>query len=123
MQHDAFVVLRDHLAHQILAGDAEMCGALRELGGDLGGRQIGDLDAVEAGNGAAVIARAAGLDEFEPGPGEKVFRILLQPAFGRHGEDEWRIHDAPPAARSSIDAAKPTAGIGAFAPSRVSKPS
>jgi hypothetical protein len=39
----------DHLAHQVLAGDTEMHGALRELRGDLRRRQIGDLDAVESG--------------------------------------------------------------------------
>ena len=46
-QLHALVGIRDHLADQVLAGDAEMGGALRELGGDLGGREIGDLDAVE----------------------------------------------------------------------------
>ena len=46
-QDHALVGPRDHLAHQILAGDAHVRRALRELRGDLGGRKIGDLDAVE----------------------------------------------------------------------------
>ena len=49
-QHHALVGVGDHLAHQILAGDAEMHGAGASCAGDLGGRQIGDLDAVETGD-------------------------------------------------------------------------
>ena len=62
-QHHFAVGVRDHLAHQVFAGDAEMHGAGRELRGDFGGRQIGDLDAVEPGDGAAIVARAARLDQ------------------------------------------------------------
>ena len=102
-QHDASVGLRNHLAHQILAGDAEMHRALRELRGDFGGREISDLDAVEAGNGAAIIARAARLDQLEPGAREKAFRVFLQPAFRRNREDERRAHDAPPLDREPLD--------------------
>ncbi len=123
-QHDARIDIGDHLAHQILAGDAEMDRALRQLRRDFRCGQISDLDAVDAGNGAAIIARAARLDEFEPRAREEGFGVLLQPAFRRHGEDERRAHGAPPhAASRSIQAAKPTAGIGSAAPSRVSKPS
>ena len=67
-----------------------MHGALAELLGDLGRRQIGHLDAVEARDGAAIVAGAARLDEFEPGAGEKAFGVLLQPALRRHGENERR---------------------------------
>ena len=88
MHDDAPVRLRDHLAHQILAGDAEMHRALAELRGDFGGGQIGDLDAVEACDGAAIVAGAARLDEFEAGAGEEAFGVLLQPALRRHGENE-----------------------------------
>ena len=45
---DALVRPRDHLPHQILTSDAEMHGALAELLGDLGRRQISHFDAVEA---------------------------------------------------------------------------
>ena len=55
------VVLRDLFAHQVLAGDAEMHRPLRQLRGDLGGRQVGDLDVVEARDRAAIVARAARL--------------------------------------------------------------
>ena len=73
-----------------------MHGALRELRGDFGGREIGDLDAVEPGDGAAIVARAARLDQREAGAGEEGLGVLLQPALGRHGEDQRRAHAAPP---------------------------
>ena len=122
---DAPVGLRDHLAHQILAGDAEMHGALAELLGDLGRGQISHFDAVEARDGAAIVAGAARLDEIKAGAGKKALGVLLQPALRRHGEEErGGVHAAPPhAVSSSIEAAKPTAGIGARAPSRDNSPS
>ena len=95
-QHHLAVGVGDHLAHQVLAGDAKMHGAGRELRGDLGGRQIGDLDAVEPGDGAAIVARAARLDQVEAGAREEGFGVFLQPAFGRHGENQRRAHAAPP---------------------------
>ena len=124
-QHDARVGVRDHLAHQVLAGDAEMDRARRELRGDFGGRQIRDLDAVEAGDRAAIIARAARLDESSPARAKKRFGVLLQPALGRHREDEAARSCArlPRSASRSSQTAKPTAGIGAAAPSRVSSSS
>ncbi len=95
-QHHAPVGVRDHLAHQILAGDAEMDGAGRELAGDFGGRQISDLDAVETGDGAAIVARAARLDQRKPRAREESFRIFLQAALGGNGEDQRRAHGASP---------------------------
>src|SRR5262249_51493870 len=104
--------------------DAEMHRALRELLGDLRRRQIRDLDPGEAGDGAAIVARTARLDELQARACEEVFRVLLQAALGRHGDDEGRAHDAPPsAARRSIHTAKPTAGRALLAPSRASMPS
>ena len=73
-QHDARGEVVDHLAHQVLAGDAEMHGALRELLGDLGGREKRDLDVRKLGDGAAVVARAARLDERQAGAGEERLR-------------------------------------------------
>ena len=123
-EHDVPIGVRDHLAHEILAGDAEMHRALRQQLDDLGGREIGDLDARQVGDRAAIVARAARLDEFEAGAREERFRVLVQPALGRHGDDERRAHDAPRSAASrSIQTAKPTAGIGLALPSRVSRPS
>ena len=52
-----------------------------ELRGDFGGGEIGDLDAVEAGDGAAIIARAARLDEFEPGAREKASAFCCSRPF------------------------------------------
>src|SRR5262249_60172867 len=108
-QDHAFVGLRDHLAHQILASDAEMHRALAELLGDFRCRKICNLDTVESGNGAAIVARAARLDELQPGTGEEVLRVLLQPALGGDSENEPPAHDAPPAAvSSSMQPPKPT---------------
>ncbi len=95
-QHHALVGIRDHFAHQILAGDAEMHGAGGELRRDFRRRQISDLDAVEAGDGAAIVARAARLDQRKPRAREEGFGVFLQPAFRRHGQHQRRSHDAPP---------------------------
>jgi len=84
------VGVRHHLAHQILAGDAEMHRALRELAGDLRRRKVGDFNAVETGNGAAIVACAARLDEFKARAGKKRLGVLLQPALRRDGEEERR---------------------------------
>ena len=54
----------------------------------------------------------------------KAFRVLLQAPLRGHGEDQRRAHtDVPNAESSSIEAAKPTAGIGSRAPSRDNSPS
>ena len=65
-EHDAAVGVGNKLAHQVLAGDAKMHRALPELHGDLRRREVGDLDAGEAGDAAAVVADAPRLDELEP---------------------------------------------------------
>src|SRR5262249_5091572 len=94
-----------------------------ELPRDLGGREICDLDVVEARDRAAIVARPARLDEREAGAREEAFRVLLQPALGRYRDDE-RAHCAPPSAASpSSQTAKPTAGTGCAAPSRANSPS
>ena len=69
------------LAHEILAGDAEMGAAGGELRDDLGGRQEQHLDVGHAGERAAIVARAARLREDEPGAGEEGGGVLLQPAL------------------------------------------
>ena len=75
----------------------------RELRGDFRRREIGDLDAVKAGDGAAIVARAARLDEFEPGAREKGLGVFLQAAFRRHRKDEGGAHAAPPQADKLLD--------------------
>ncbi len=45
-QEHAPVGIDDAFAHQVLAGDAEMHHAARQLRGDLARREIGDLDIV-----------------------------------------------------------------------------
>ena len=57
--------------------------ALGEAGGDLGGREIGDFRALEAGDGAAIVARAATLRQLEAGAGEE--------GVSRSVMDLWRI--------------------------------
>ena len=121
-QDHTLVGLRNHLAHQILAGDAHMGCALRKLGGDFGRGKIGDLDAVQTIDGAAIVACATRLDEAQARAREEIFRILLQAALGRHRDDQGRAHAAPPA-RRSIQIENPTAGMGEREPSRVSRSS
>jgi len=123
-EDDFAIRVRDHLANQIFAGDTEMHRAERKLRGDFRRRKVGDFHAVEAGDGAAIVAGTARLDEFEAGTGEKTLPVLLQAPLRGHGEDQRRAHaGAPNAESSSIDAAKPTAGMGSRAPSRVNNPS
>src|SRR5262249_61983867 len=123
-EDDARLGGSDRFAHQVLTGHAEMDGALGELRRDLGGRQVGDLDALDARNGAAVVARAARLHEDEAGAGKECMRVLLQAALGRDGKDEWSVHaPASSAASRSIHTANPTAGIATALPSRISRPS
>ena len=64
-EHHRTVGIGDHLAYQILAGDAEMHGAERELGRDFRRREVSDFHAVKAGDGAAIVAGAARLDQLE----------------------------------------------------------
>ena len=110
------VRIRDLLAHQVLAGDAEMRRAAGQLADDLGGREEGDLDVGHAGERAAIIAGAAGLGEDEAGAGEERGGVLLQAPLGGNGQDERRIgHQGLPTMRSS-QKEQPTAGIGASAP-------
>ena len=101
-----------------------MCTALREGLHDLGGGEIGHPDGGKIRDAAAIITRPARLEQREPRACEKRFRILLQPPFGRHSNDESFAHVSPwNVASRSIQTAKPTAGMGFALPSRVSKPS
>jgi len=87
-------------------------------------RTMADLDAGQVGDSAAIVAGAARLDQLQAGAAEERLGVFLQPALGRHGDDQWRAHDGPPPpATRSIHTAKPTAGIGDFAPSRLSSSS
>src|SRR4029079_19552017 len=97
--------------------------AARELRGDLAGRQIGDLDIVEAGNRAAIIACAARLGERKPGAREKRFGVFLQAALGGNGENEGRTHATLPCAagwasrvRASLPTENPNASNGLTEP-------
>src|SRR5579883_692855 len=119
--------MRDHFAHQIFASNAEMRQALGELRRDLRRRQEGNFDALEADDCAAIVAGAARLDELEARAREKAFGILLQTPLRRHCEDERRAlgghAPSPHAASTSMEAAKPTAAIGARAPNLLNRPS
>ncbi len=90
-QHEALVGIGDGFADQVLAGDAEMSAALRELARDLGGGEEEHLDVRHAGDAAAIVARAAALDQRQAGAREEREGVLLQPALGGHGEGERRI--------------------------------
>ena len=102
-QNDMLVGIGDLLAHQVLAGHAEMHRALRQQVDDLGGREIGHLDAGQVGDRAAIVALAARLDELEPGAREEGLGVFLQPALGRHRDDERRAHGAPRNCREPLD--------------------
>ncbi len=122
----------DFLAHQILASDAEMRGSRGKLADDLGRRDIGDLDARQPGDGAAIVARAPPLHELEPGASEESVGCLLQSPLGGNGEDERSLgavagmgahqRSSPFVSRSRLIAA-PTAGMSSFAPRRRASPS
>ena len=120
------------LAHQILAGDAEMRGSSGKLADDLGRRDIGDLDARQPGDGAAIVARSPPLHEFEPGAGEESLGCLLQSPLGRNSENERPFsaiagmgghQRSPPFMSRSRVIAAPTAGMSSFAPRRLASPS
>lgn len=128
-QQNALVGIGDAFAHQILAGDAEMHHAARKLGSDLARREIGDLDMVEARDGAAIVARAARFCQRQPGVRKERLGVFLQAAFGGNREDKGRAHDCSPRAgmpscvKVSTQTENPTAGIGEAAPSWVINPS
>ena len=124
-QQDAPLGVSDALAHQVLAGDAEMRGAARQIGCDLACRQIRDLDIVEPVDGAAIVAGAARFGQTEAGAGEERLGVFLQAALGRHRQNEWRRHAALPLRplRASTHTEKPTAGMGSAEPSWVINPS
>ena len=86
------------------------------------GREIGDLDAGQALDGAAIVALAARLDELEPGAREECVGVLLQPALGGHRDDEGAAHDGLPQAIEPLDPharARPP-GSASCVPSRLS---
>src|SRR5687768_14971051 len=101
-----------------------MRGALRELRGTIRRGKIGNFHIPEAGDAAAVFPRPARLHEGWSRAGKKSFGVFLQAALRRHRKDKRTAHVARPwPASRSIQTAKPTAGIGTGAPSRVSSPS
>ena len=101
-QQHAPVGIRNAFAHQVFAGDAEMHRAARQLRGDFAGRQIGDLDIVEAGDGAAIIARAARLCQRQAGAREKRLGVFLQASLSTGRRERtarsWRAPAEPLAA-------------------------
>src|SRR5580704_7655472 len=109
-----------------------MRGSSGKLADDLGRRDIGDLDARQPGDCAAIVARAATLHEFEPGASEENVGCLLQSPLGGNGENErpfgaiaWMggHQRSPPFMSRSRVIAAPTAGMSSFAPRRLASPS
>ena len=123
-EDDALIGVRNELVHEVASGEAEMRSTLRQSLHDLGSGEIGHADGGKIGDAAAIIARSARLDEGESRAREKALRVLLQPPFGRYGDDESFAHLSPRSVASrSIHTANPTAGMGFALPSRVSNPS
>ena len=123
-EHNAALRIGNFLAHQVFARDAKMHRPLRQQVDDLGRREIRNLNAGKIGDGAAVVARPARLDELEPGASKERFRVRLQASFRRHRDDEGLAHGEPRNRMSrSIHAANPTAEMGCALPSRDSNPS
>ncbi|CEG09365.1 hypothetical protein BN961_02790 [Afipia felis] len=123
-QHHALVGVGDAFADQILAGNAEVDLSACKLGCDFARGEIGDLDLIEARDGATIVARAARLGERKTCASEERVGIFLKPALGGDGENERVAHAASPALVSaSIQTENPTAGMGEAAPNRVSRPS
>ena len=56
-ERDARIGIRHRLAHEILARDTEMGLALGDMRDDVGDRQERDLDALDADEAAAIVAR------------------------------------------------------------------
>ena len=115
-QRDPASASATRLAQQVLAGDAEMHVPGGELARDLGGGEERDLDAVDAGEAAAILPPAALLDG-QAGAREQRLGLLLQAALGGERQDERAAHAPCPAAARSSRMVKPTAGIGLSAPS------
>ena len=87
--------------------------ALRQQMRDLGRRQIGDLDAGQIGDRAAIVARAARLDQLEPGAREEASAFSCsRPLAGTAMTKGALMARSRSAASRSIQTAKPTAGIG-----------
>src|SRR5262245_36994467 len=121
-QQDRLVAVAHVLAEEVLAGDAEMDLTVAERGSDLGRRHQLHVDAWLAFERRAIIARARRLLQVEPGIGEIVGDLLLEPAFGGDGEDEGLSHYSAPVLRRaastrSLRMAAPTAGTSRGAPS------
>ena len=76
-------------------------------------------DAIQPGDGAAIIAGATSLRQLKSGARKKSGGVFLQPSFGRRGDNQFlAAHAAPP--RRSIQMAAPTAGTSSCAPSVLS---
>src|SRR5690606_21569022 len=111
---DAPAPVRDRLAHQVLAGDAEMDVAGGKLAGDLS-RGGDGARARAAPDAAAAIAARVALLHAEARADEKRLGILHHAALGGQRENE-RAH-RPASGSWSRRMVKPTPGVGPRAPS------
>lgn len=109
------------LAHQILAGDAEVDAAAADLARNLRGGHEHDLDIgapADMGMVTAVVFRQA---DGKPGPRQYLQRLFLQPPLGGDGQRHAHARASLSDSTRSSHTEKPTPGMGWFAPSSVSK--
>ena len=119
--HELGLDVGDMLAHEILAGHADMRRPRGQLPDDLGRGQEGDLHPVEPRDGAAIIAHAAPLHDLQPRAREIFVGVFLQAPLRGHGNGER--HGAASTVSRSSQIAAPTAGVACEAPSLRASPS
>ncbi len=116
---DRALDIGQRLADQILAGHAELHAAGLELVHDLGRRGVDHLDAVEAGERAAIAPLVAGAAQCQAGALEQSGGLVLESALRGHGDGELGGHHRSPraaASRRSVWMAEPMAGTSRGAP-------
>ncbi|MNZ89671.1 hypothetical protein D3C78_1086050 [compost metagenome] len=108
------------LAHKVLTRHAEIHRARADLAGDLGGRQIGDLDIVPSFDTAAIGAVIADCRDLQSGAFQNGGSVFLHPALGGQCDGDHGLSLPRTASMRSSQSEKPTAGIFSCAPSSVS---
>ena len=89
-RHDlgAAFPVRQRLAHQVLAGDAEVHRAGADLARDLRGGQEDDLDVAPSVDPRMILARIFRQADRQAGLGQNLQRLILEAAFRGQGEGD-----------------------------------